>query len=213
MSAPVKREHAVFINCPYDRDFRPTFHAIVLATLCCGFTPRVAAADGGTVARYQRIQAELRGCGCSIHDLSRCRGEGTHNLARFNMPLELGIALGQRYEHADDPRFHNWLVLKPADYDVQRYISDLNGFDLREYDGTVAGATRRVLFWLGKQYDLPRAQLSLGDIDRVAGDGVQELTRRARVLDGTDSVDEGWPYLTDLCARLARDLGLGVAMA
>lgn len=39
----------------------------------------------------------IRGSKYSVHDLSRCRGEGDENLARFNMPLELGMAMAERF--------------------------------------------------------------------------------------------------------------------
>jgi hypothetical protein len=33
----------------------------------------------------------------SIHDLSRCTGEGAENFARLNMPLEPGIAMARQF--------------------------------------------------------------------------------------------------------------------
>jgi hypothetical protein len=47
---------SVFLNCPYDLDYRPLFDAAVLATVCCGLTPRIAL-DTGTIAepRLARI--------------------------------------------------------------------------------------------------------------------------------------------------------------
>jgi hypothetical protein len=32
----------VFINCPFDRDYLPLFHALVFTVARCGFTPRCA---------------------------------------------------------------------------------------------------------------------------------------------------------------------------
>jgi hypothetical protein len=85
---------SVFINCPFDLDYAPLFDAIVFATVCCGFVPRCAL-ESGTVSepRVNRIIRALSNCKYSIHDLSRCTGEGSENFARFNMPLELGMAM------------------------------------------------------------------------------------------------------------------------
>lgn len=85
---------SVFINCPFDADYAPLFDAIVFATVCCGFMPR-SALESGTVSepRLARILQALFSSKYSIHDLSRCAGEGSDNLARFNMPLELGMAM------------------------------------------------------------------------------------------------------------------------
>ena len=50
----------------------------------------------------------------SIHDLSRYRGQGDANLARFNMPLELGFAMARRFM---DEASHDWLVLVPEGHE------------------------------------------------------------------------------------------------
>jgi hypothetical protein len=50
------RHMSVFINCPYDEEYRPIFDAIVFATICCGFLPRCAIETGCTaVPRMDRI--------------------------------------------------------------------------------------------------------------------------------------------------------------
>ena len=89
---------SVFINCPFDREYAPLFDAIVFATVCCGFMPR-SALESGDVAesRLDRITRAIFNSRYSIHDLSRCGGEGDENLARFNMPLELGMAMAKRF--------------------------------------------------------------------------------------------------------------------
>lgn len=80
---------SVFINCPFDTEYSPLFHAIIFATTCCGFLAR-SALETGSVAesRMDRIANAVFSSRYSIHDLSRCRGEGDELLARFNMPLE-----------------------------------------------------------------------------------------------------------------------------
>ena len=113
----VARDRSVFINCPYDEDFAPLFDAIIFATVCCGFVPR-SALETGTVAepRMERIVQALFSSGYSIHDLSRSKGEGVEGFARFNMPLELGIAMALRYlgrgRRKEVP--HDWLLLVPT---------------------------------------------------------------------------------------------------
>lgn len=95
---PAAYEKSVFINCPFDDDFQPLFHAIVLTIAARGFTPRCAReTEGQADPRIVRIARGLMESKYSIHDLSRYQGQGADNLGRFNMPLELGIALGMRY--------------------------------------------------------------------------------------------------------------------
>lgn len=62
-------------------------------------------------------------CKYSIHDLSRCTGEGSDNFARFNMPLELGMAMARRFMDPD----HDWLVLIPREHAHLQFISGFGG--------------------------------------------------------------------------------------
>jgi len=97
----LRRELSVFINCPFDEAFRPIFEAILFSTVCCGFAPRCAVESGSSlVPRMERIVKAIQTSKYAIHDLSRCRGEGEANLARFNMPLELGMSMAQRFGSA-----------------------------------------------------------------------------------------------------------------
>ncbi len=150
---------SVFINCPFDQDFKPRFYATIFATVCCGFWPR-SALESGSVAepRMERITRAIFSSKYSIHDLSRCKGEGDEHLARFNMPLELGIAMGRRYARTRKAEKHDWLGLVPEDHDYDRFVSDLAGFDLCRYDGTVKTLIREVMRWLVTRPDAVRAR-------------------------------------------------------
>lgn len=89
----------------------------------------------------------------SIHDLSRFQGEGPDNLSRFNMPLELGIAVGIRFLKDGQPATHNWVALVPPGFVHQKFVSDLGGFDPPDHDGTPAMVIRQVAAWLSMQPD------------------------------------------------------------
>lgn len=146
-------ELSVFINCPFDDAYAPLLDAIVFGCVCAGFLPRVAQSTGAVATpRLDRILAELLACRYSIHDLSRWHGEGPDNLARFNMPLELGMALGVRGA-ARGRRAHQWMAMVPDDRTYQRVVSDLAGFDLVKHDGEQDGVLRVVLAWLIAQAD------------------------------------------------------------
>ena len=145
---------AVFINCPYDKDFQSTFDAIVFATVCCGFMPR-SALESGTVAesRMERITQAIFSSKYSIHDLSRCRGEGSELLARFNMPLELGIAMARRFMTTAKSKRHDWLLLVPEGHVYLKVVSDLAGFDPMRYDGGTESVIPKVISWLATRPD------------------------------------------------------------
>lgn len=148
---------SVFINCPFDREFAKRFDAIVFATVCCGFLPR-SALESGSVAepRMERITRAIFASKYSIHDLSRCRGEGDELLARFNMPLELGIAMARRYRERRKRLRHDWLLLVPEGHQYLTFISDLAGFDPYRYDGTLKTLVQRVMSWLATRPDAVR---------------------------------------------------------
>ncbi len=148
---------AVFINCPFDPEFEPTFEAILFSTVCCGFMPR-SALESGSVAqsRMERIVQAIFSSKYSIHDLSRCRGEGSEQLARFNMPLELGIAMARRHMTNRKTQQHDWLLLVPEGHTYLKFVSDLAGFDPMRYDGKTGSIVPRVMSWLATRPDAVR---------------------------------------------------------
>jgi hypothetical protein len=138
---------SVFINCPFDAAYAPIFDAIVFATVYCGFMLR-SALESGTVAepRLARITRAMFSSRYSIHDLSRCTGAGDENFARFNMPLELGIAMARRF--AGPAPEHDWLVLVPKGHAYLRFISDLAAYDPATHDGSIESVIVAVIAWL-----------------------------------------------------------------
>jgi hypothetical protein len=180
------REVSVFVNCPFDDDYRSLRDTLVFTIICCGFVPRSSMEPGPTSERIRRIHALIEDCKYSIHDLSRCRGEGELNFARFNMPLELGMAMG----HAKVGQKHEWLALALSDTESGRYVSDLLGFDLARYDGTAAELVSKVMsFLLAKE----EAAGDLTPIDVVQALPLfEDQVREARVAWFGDT---HWPTL------------------
>jgi hypothetical protein len=153
----LRREHSVFVNCPFDQEFRPLFDAIVFSTICSGFIPRCAIESGSaSLSRMDRIVHAIHSSKYSIHDLSRCHGEAQTNLARFNMPLELGIAMGERFGNREGGEDHDWLLLVPRGHLHGRFVSDLSGYDPSEYDGSVETIIPAVMAWLATRQDAVR---------------------------------------------------------
>jgi hypothetical protein len=149
LKGPDARQRSVFINCPYDKDFSDSRAAIVFAVVCCGLLPRTAddlgLAGEPRMARILRAMSESL---YSIHDLSRCKGEGDFNLARFNMPLELGVAMANGYAKTGPENDHQWLALAPGGHPYHQFASDLAGYDLKRHDGKPAIVCTRVMSWL-----------------------------------------------------------------
>jgi len=142
-------ERSVFINCPFDAEYRPLFDAIVFAITSCGYIPRCALETGNiSDPRMDQIYKALTSSRYSIHDLSRCKGEGDASLARFNMPLEFGIAFGKAYLKYKGQRLHDWLVLLPSGHFYKQCVSDLGGYDPYTHMNTVGSIVQPVMAWL-----------------------------------------------------------------
>jgi hypothetical protein len=153
----LRREHSVFVNCPYDPEFRPLFDAILFSVICCGFVPRCAMESGSaSLSRMDRIVHAMRASKYSIHDLSRCKGDGDGNYARFNMPLELGMAMAERFGTQNPSESHDWLLLVPKGHTYMRFASDLAGYDPSQYDGTAPSIVPQVMAWLATRQDALR---------------------------------------------------------
>ena len=194
----------VFINCPFDRNFEPILHAIVFTIACCGFMPRSAIESGaGAVPRMERIVRAIEGSRYSIHDFSRCRGEGDANLARFNMPLELGIAMAQRFGRARRRRTHDWLLV-PAGHDYQRFVSDLAGYDPVPYDGTAETAVPAVMAWLTTRPDAIPTSTTPEDVLRALPASRGEVN----ALNARWHGHLTWSRLVDTASLVARRAGL-----
>src|SRR4051812_14762684 len=86
----------VFINCPYDSDYRDLFRAITFAIIYCGYVPHSALEEINSGApRLKRILDLITMCDLSLHDISRTE-LSEHQLPRFNMSFELGLTLGYK---------------------------------------------------------------------------------------------------------------------
>lgn len=144
MSRP-SADLAVFINCPFDKKYRPFFDAIVFTVARCGFQPRCALESidsGGT--RIEKIMKLVEQCRYGIHDLCRTELDSTSRLPRFNMPLELGIFLGAKRFGAAQQRRKSCLVLDKEKYRYQKFISDIAGQDIQSHDGNTNSVIAQV---------------------------------------------------------------------
>lgn len=189
----------VFINCPFDAEFEPLFQAIIFSIVSCDFTPR-SALETGTVAepRMDRITRAIFSSKYSIHDLSRCRGEGDEQLARFNMPLELGIAMARRYETRNTRDQHDWLLLVPDGHVYLKVVSDLAGFDPMKYDGSVETIIQRVISWLATRPDTTPPPTPKAVLDSLPA-FIQEYDQ----LREEWGIEPPWPYVVEAARKTA----------
>jgi hypothetical protein len=200
----------VFVNCPFDDEFQDALDAIIFACVHAGFVPWMAGSSGdvpwmagssGDVAvpRVERIVDGIRLCRYSIHDLTRYQGQGADNLSRFNMPLELGIAMAHRALEGGDER-HDWMVMVPDGHAYQKYISDLAGFDPKTHDASPERVAGAVLSWLATR---PTASVTVSP-DEVLPK-LSEYRARRRELDAEwgSGANTPWKQILELALRVA----------
>jgi len=74
----------IFINCPFDSEYRPLFEAIVFAIYACGFVPRCSLEDGDSGRlRLLKIIDLIDQCTYGVHDISRTELDANTQLPRF----------------------------------------------------------------------------------------------------------------------------------
>ncbi len=132
----------VFLNIPYDAKFARLYLAYIVGVIELGLQPRATLAIPGGAARLDRIINLIQSCPYSVHDLSRVQVDRTPpRTPRFNMPFELGLAVGWAKRH---PKKHTWFVFEAENRRAQKSISDLNGTDLNIHEGTIEGVMREL---------------------------------------------------------------------
>ncbi len=142
-------ELSVFVNCPFDDQYRGLLWAIVFAIHDCGFIARssLEISDSGQI-RISKIADLIAACRLGVHDLSRTELDPDHGLPRFNMPLELGLFLGAKWLGSPRHRSKVALVLDRERYRYQKYCSDISGQDISSHGDDPEQVIKAVRNWL-----------------------------------------------------------------
>jgi hypothetical protein len=147
-------ENSVFINCPFDRAYRPLFEAVVFAVYDCGFYPRSALeVEDSSEVRIEKVIRMIAESRLAIHDISRTQLDPVTRLPRFNMPLELGILIGAKAFGVDEHRRKAAIVLDTGRSRYRRYVSDIAGQDVRAHGRQSEMAIRHVRDFLAAHCD------------------------------------------------------------
>jgi hypothetical protein len=162
----------VYINCPFDGEYRPIFEALVFAVLDCGCVARCALElEDGTQVRIDKIERLIGACRLGIHDISRTELDERWSLPRFNMPLELGIFLGAKRFGTGEQRNKQGLILDRESERYQKFCSNIAGNDIRSHNGSARDAVKLVRNWLrsaldGSQRTIPSGVLMVERYER-----------------------------------------------
>ena len=176
---------SVFINCPFDTDYAPLFHAIVFAIQKCGLTPRCALElEDSSEVRISKISRIIGECRFAIHDLSRIE-VGASGLPRFNMPLELGIFYGAKIFGSRNHKSKVCLVLSKDRFEYQKYISDFAGQDIAAHGNEPQQALKAVRGFLSSH--LRQSLLS----PKILWDRFKRFDEELRLVCAQKELDEG----------------------
>jgi hypothetical protein len=142
-------EQNVFVNCPFDHEYREMMHAIVFSVHDCGLVARSALeiSDSSQV-RIDRILTLIEECQFGIHDISRTELDPAHQLPRFNMPLELGLFLGAKRFGPGRQKEKNCVIMDTERYRFQRFCSDIAGQDIKAHAGDPFAAIPMIRDWI-----------------------------------------------------------------
>ena len=156
----------VFLNCPFDPDYKQLFDAMVFAIHDCGFIPRCALEEeDASQVRIDKIYNIITDCRYGIHDISRTELDEVSGLPRFNMPLELGVFLGAKKFGIDKQKRKNCLILDKAQYRYQEFISDIAGQDIQAHNNNPEGIITVVRNWIrtaSKRQTIPSGSIIWG---------------------------------------------------
>ena len=145
---PTDYNNNVFINCPFDSDYKHLFDAMVFAIHDCGFIARCTLEEeDASEVRIDKIYNIIADCRYGIHDISRTEDKNS-DLPRFNMPLELGIFLGAKKFGVKEQKRKKCLILDTERYRYQQFISDIAGQDIRAHKDTAEEIVTVVRNWL-----------------------------------------------------------------
>jgi hypothetical protein len=125
----------VFINCPFDEQYKPISDAITFAIFDSGFRPRIALEENDTATeRHSKIVRLIRECKYGIHDISRVETDAGSGLPRLNMAYECGLFYGAKHFGSKEQKTKQILVLDSEQYRFQKILSDISGKDACSHD-------------------------------------------------------------------------------
>lgn len=142
-------ETNVFINCPFDSDFKKILHPMLFTIIYHGLKPRIATEriDSGE-QRISKIIELIKESKWSIHDLSRVKATTAGEIFRLNMPYELGIDVGCRRFGSGELTSKQYLVTAAEHYEYQKALSDIAGTDIAVHGDDALQAVRVVRQWI-----------------------------------------------------------------
>ena len=179
----------VFVNCPFDDNYRETLLSIIFAIKHIGLKPRLSLERvDAAETRIDKIVSLIKQSKYGIHDLSRMVSQENNETFRMNMPFELGIDYACQKLNGLPWDAKQILILDTERYRYQSAISDLSGSDIKSHNDDPMKAMIAVRNWFNTI--LTQRILSGNKIWANYNDFQAELYNELVEKDGHHSVEE-----------------------
>eukprot|EP01029_Cantina_marsupialis_P014136 TRINITY_DN3130_c0_g1_i1.p1 TRINITY_DN3130_c0_g1~~TRINITY_DN3130_c0_g1_i1.p1 ORF type:complete len:206 (-),score=26.93 TRINITY_DN3130_c0_g1_i1:212-829(-) len=180
----------VFINCPFDNDYRQLLLATVFTTKFLGYMPRLALERADSAeTRIAKIVELINESKFGIHDLSRMVSVGQDEHYRMNMPFELGIDYGAKVLKGGKWGNKRILILEKEQFRYQKALSDLSGSDIKSHKGEPSTIVKVIRDWFVTMEGMRRVKSG-----KIIWDKFNEfnayLYDQAVEIDGHEDIDE-----------------------
>lgn len=137
----------VFINCPFDKNYKVLIKALIFELIYLGLTPKLSQTQSSSTIRINQIIDLIRNSKYGIHDLSRSKALKEGELPRFNMPYELGLDIGAIEYGNKKLRSKRILILETEKYHYQKVLSDIAGQDIENHNDDPKTLITKVRNW------------------------------------------------------------------
>lgn len=141
-------EQNVFINCPFDKEYRPMLRAVFFCLIALDYRPQVSETNSSAENRLSGIIGLIGKSKYSIHDLSRMKASKKGELSRSNMPFELGLDVGCLNYGTKKHRKKCMLIFDKEQYRYQISLSDIAGSDIESHGGRPIAMIRKIRNWI-----------------------------------------------------------------
>jgi len=138
----------IYFNCPYDEAYRPILKALVFLCVHLEYNPLITGTDNSLKSRIDRIAKNIKNAKYAIHDLSRMKSSRENELARFNMPFELGLDVGCKLFGGKKFKDKCAIILDEKEYRYRKALSNISGYDIEIHGASPEIAVRKVRNWI-----------------------------------------------------------------
>lgn len=145
---PAHFESNVFINCPFDEEYKSLLRPLLFTIVYLGYSPRLASERLDSAEnRVDKICELISESKYGIHDLSRLKADEVDEFSRLNMPFELGVDYGTREHGSREMKAKKCLILEENPYEYKKALSDLSGVDIKNHSNEADEIVRCVRDW------------------------------------------------------------------